>query len=164
MHALLSIWNQNSYSVIYEKFCSYLSVSIFTKQHSFCNLKEEKSVTYNWIIHVTLHDFYSTTFFNKSNCTRCALLRDMENLFRVLYTSVSQKHRYWELVKRVAKCEWGITMTYIYLAFTLNQKMQRKGAKEKLICSMQTFLIYIFILLPFLPAPNNCEKWTSFLG
>ena len=91
-----------------KKCCSYPSISIFTDQHPFCNLKEEKSVTYNWIIHVTLHDFYRTTFFNKSNCTRCALLRDMENLFRVLYTSVSQKHSYWELVKRVAKYGWGI--------------------------------------------------------
>ena len=30
MHVLIGIWNQNSITVIYEKCCSYLSISIFT--------------------------------------------------------------------------------------------------------------------------------------
>ena len=33
VHALLEIWNQNSNIVIYEKCCSYLSFSIFTKKN-----------------------------------------------------------------------------------------------------------------------------------
>ena len=32
-HVLLGIWNQNSNAVIYEKCCSYISISIFIKNH-----------------------------------------------------------------------------------------------------------------------------------
>ena len=35
VHVLLGIWNQNSNTVIYEKCCSYLSISIFRKFYCF---------------------------------------------------------------------------------------------------------------------------------
>ena len=74
VHVLLGIWNQNSNTVIYEKCCSYLSFSIYSKDQLFMTLStfdltilSNQNGSYSICISIRTHSMLHHTYIQLHN-------------------------------------------------------------------------------------------------